>query len=394
MPSLYDVAHFCSWNGYSEDTRNYLGIDKAAWTNKEFWFPFGANLGYGPKKKTRIQRICEEMGDGYDGKNYYRHCMMRSYDPVARVQQLLADGAKPDIKDTEGWSGLLVCSRNGWPDHHKIVKLLLDAGADLNQKTEEHALTPLILAANNGHLLIVRELILHGADVNISNSYGPPIAYASNNGHLEIVKELVKAGAGIDDGIFKAAISGGQVSVLKYLMTLAQVPQDAVKVAVVNKQANIIRTLAKAGADMNFGCPIHMAARSDAHDCLLALCAGGADLNVRDDDNDTPITLAILVGNYKAIKILADYKANLNIMTNDTTALHYAIMMYSIFPADKEKRKECVLAMIEAGPNFNLLDEVGNTPAQDAEERKMPDIVTLIKRAELKQRSLKSKAKR
>lgn len=135
MATLWDVAHLCSWNGYTEDMRNYLGIDKASWTNKEFLFPYGANLVYGPKKKTRIQRICEEMISAYDGKNYYHHCMMRSYDPVARIQQLLADGAKPDIKDAEGWSALLVCCRNGWSDHPRAVKILLDAGADMNQGT-------------------------------------------------------------------------------------------------------------------------------------------------------------------------------------------------------------------------------------------------------------------
>ena len=394
MPTLYDVAHFCSWNGYTEDTRNYLGVDKAAWTNKEFWFPFGANLGYGPKKKTRIQRICEEMGDGYDGKNYYRHCMMRSYDPVARIQQLLADGAKPDIKDADGWSGLLVCCRNGWPDHHKIVKILLDAGADLNQMSLTYGFSPLILAANNGHQLIVREFIRRGADLNLPSKSGEtPIICASENGHLDIVKELVAGGAIVGELAFEAAIKGGQVAVLKYLISLGEIPPNAVLTAVENDKGNIIRTLMKAGAEMN-GFPVHRAIRLDAHDSLIALCAGGANLNNLDDDNTSPLTLAIQLGKNTAIKVLSEYKVNLNIIQDDMSYLHHAIILYHAIDEDKNKRRACILEIIDAGPDFKLVNDWGNTPAEDANDKGMSDIVTLIKRAELKQRSLKAKSKR
>ena len=393
--TLYDIAHFCSWNGYAEDMRSYLGVDKASWTNKEFLFPYGANLTYGAKKKTRIQRICEEMLSSYDGKNYYHHCMMRSYDPMARIKELLADGAKPDIKDLEGWSALLVCCRNGWSDHLEVIKILLDAGADINQGTLQYGFTPLLLAANNGHMAIVRELLRRGANVNGGCTTGAtPIQCAAENGYLEIVKELIAAGAIVNDAVLNKAIYYGQVAVLKYFLSLGHpLPQDAVLTAVNNNQANIIRTLAKAGANMNFGFPVHLAVRSDAHDCLLALCVGGSDLNLRDDANDLALTYAILKGNHKDIKALADYKANLNLMTDDMSPLHYAIMLYGIFTEEKEKRRECVLAMIDAAPDFKLVTLWGDTPAEDASRRQMPDIVTLIKRAELKQRMTNSQKK-
>ena len=398
MPTLYDVAHFCSWNGYTEDTRNYLGVDKAAWTNKEFWFPFGANLGYGPKKKTRIQRICEEMVSGYDGKNYYHHCMMRSYDPVARIQQLLADRAKPDIKDTDGWSALMVCCRNGWPDHDKILKILLDAGADMNQSTSTYGFTPLLLAANNGNHLIVRELIRRGADLNLPSKSGEtPIICASENGHLDIVKELVAGGAIVSELVFEAAIKGGQVAVLKYLIGIGgigEIPPNAVLTAVENNKGNIIKTLAKSGVNMNEGFPVHRAIRLDAHDSLIALCAGGANLNNLDDDNTSPLTLAIQLGKNTAIKVLGEYKVNLNIIQDDMSYLHHAIILYHAIDEDKNKRRACILEIIEAGPDFKLVNHWGNTAAEDADAKGMSDIVTLIKRAELKQRALKAKSKR
>jgi len=394
-PTLYDVAHFCGWNGYTEDMRNYLGVDKAAWTNKEFLFPFGANILYGPKKKSRIQRICEEMLSGYDGKNYYHHCMMRSYDPVARIKELLADRAKPDIKDTDGWSALMVCCRNSWPDHDKIVKLLLDAGADIDQTSSTYGFTPLLLAANNGNEIIVRELVRRGASVNLPSKSGEtPLSCASENGHLEIVKELVAGGAIVDEQVFEAAITGGHVAVLKYLITVGSIPTNSLVTAVHANKPNIIKTLIKAGADTEEGLPLHLAVRTGAHDCLIALCAGGANLNVLDEDNSPALTTAIQLGNPKAIKVLGEYKANLNIMEDDMSPLHHAIVLYYALDEGKDKRRECILEMINAGPNFKLVNFWGNTAAEDADAKGMSDIVTLIKRAALKQRSLKTKSKK
>ena len=395
MATLYDVAHLVSWNGYTEDMRSYLGVDKAAWTNKEFWFPFGANLLYGPKKKSRIQRICEEMRHGYDGKNYYHHCMMRSYDPVARVRQLLADGAKPDIKDADGWSGLLVCCRNGFEGHLEIAKLLLDAGADINQTA--HVYSPLHFAANNGNMTIVRELLRRGANVHISTDQegSTPIAFAAANGHLDIVKELVNAGSIVDDQVFKRAILGGNVTVVKYLTTLAKPPANSVYTAVFYKKPNLIRPLAKAGGDLNAGFPIHYAISQVDHSCRAELCAFGADVNLVNDENDPPLRHAIIKGNSEAIKTLSKYKIKLNQITDDMTPLHYAIMMYGIFP--EKERKLSLISLIDARPNFKLLDTWGNTAAETAHERNMPEIVTLIKRTELKQRfplSPHTKAKR
>ena len=394
MPTLYDVAHFCSWNGYTEDMRSYLGVDTAAWTNSEFWSPHGANLLYGLAKKSRIQIICENMRHVYDGNRYYdhyshhlirayhEHYLIRNYDPVARIRELIADGAKPDVKDTNGWSGLLICARNGWTQHLDVMKVLMDAGADINQKIDTY--TPLALSAYNGHIEIVKELIRRGADINIPSIGGKtPIIHAAEHGHLEIVKNLYAAGAVITNDVFESAIRGGNVAVLKYVLTLSQPAADSVFYATYYKQANMIKVLAKAGADMNQDFPVQWAVSEGYNDCLKALCAGGANLNILDQANDTPLRQAILTGNHEAIGILAAYKADINDVGNSRPLIHYAISMYSSFPADQRMR--CLLEIIKAGPNFKILDQNGDTPAAYASNHGMNEIVILIKRAELKQ---------
>jgi ankyrin repeat protein len=137
---------------------------------------------------------------------------------------------------------------------------------------------------------------------------------------------------------------------------------------------------------MNHENPVHWAIDKNYNECLRALCIHGANLNLLDEANDSPLRQAILEGNHEAIRILASYKANINEVTNDrpTPLIHYAIDMYKSFP--EEKRKKTLLAMIDAGPDFKILDSYGNTPAEHALVKGIPDIVTLIKRAEMKQR--------
>ena len=372
MPTLYDVAHFCSWNGYTEDMRSYLGVDTSSWTNREFWSPHGANILYGPNKKSRIQIICEH-GSYCDSQ-------------IQRIRQLIADGAKPDIKDVNGCTALLVCARNGGTNNLNIIKLLFDAGADVNQANVTYNYTPLIYSANNGHIEIVRELIRRGADVRFMNKGGrAAIEYAAESGHIDVVKELLAAGAIMNPEIFCSVIKSGNIAMLKYLVRIARPAEDSIWNAVHYKQPNMIRVLAKAGADMNFNYPTHWAIQEDDNKCLIELCKNGANLSLLDQANDSPIRQAILMGNHEAIRILASYKANINEVTGvrHIPLIHYAIDMYKSFPFGI--RKECLFAIIEAGPNFKILDRHGNTAAEHAVKKGIPALVTLIKRAEMKQ---------
>jgi ankyrin repeat protein len=64
--------------------------------------------------------------------------------------------------------------------------LLLEYGADVNAKTERH--TALHLAAEKGHLEIVKLLLEHGADVNEKTKYGGETAVemAEHMGHTKV----------------------------------------------------------------------------------------------------------------------------------------------------------------------------------------------------------------
>ena len=78
-----------------------------------------------------------------------------------------------------------------------MVVALLRAGASANLPFKDF--TPLYIAAQNGHRLVVEALVKAGAAVDQAEGDGlTPLLIAAHNGHLAVVEALVKAGATIN----------------------------------------------------------------------------------------------------------------------------------------------------------------------------------------------------
>lgn len=79
------------------------------------------------------------------------------------------------------------------------AKAAVDAGADVNYRGFG-GFTPLLAAAKNGHLEVVKYLVEHGADIDKSdnNRRKTPLLAAAFEGHFEIVKYLVDKGANVN----------------------------------------------------------------------------------------------------------------------------------------------------------------------------------------------------
>jgi cytohesin len=74
----------------------------------------------------------------------------------------------------------------------KMVKFLLDEGADINAPRAGDALTPLCMAAQAGHTVIVQLLLQRGADRNQPNHRGlTPLRYAAQGGHVDVAEILL-----------------------------------------------------------------------------------------------------------------------------------------------------------------------------------------------------------
>lgn len=92
-----------------------------------------------------------------------------------------------DLEDTE----LIIAARNG---NVKKIKELLEAGADVNEVNKKGQ-SALMVAVTRNNILSVLTLLAHpGIDVNKSDINGVfPLIYAASKGYEEIVAELLKS---------------------------------------------------------------------------------------------------------------------------------------------------------------------------------------------------------
>ena len=124
----------------------------------------------------------------------------------------------------------LGCLRNIYSPIIKVSRLLLLAGADPNNVTDERDQCPILgLHCHLGHVDMVSLLLEYGADPNLTNDRGEtPLLLATSSGHLDIVNLLIQCGANIlaadSDGVSPvvAAAKAGHLQVLEHLLLVAQ----------------------------------------------------------------------------------------------------------------------------------------------------------------------------
>jgi len=127
------------------------------------------------------------------------------------VERLIAAGADSNYTMPDGTKTLMVAANSKASD---VAALLLNHGADPNI-TDKAGNTPLLIAAQNGSLEMVKSLLAKGANVNVktasavsaatpgdpgfvrggANGQMTPLLLAAKNDRVEVMKALIAAGA-------------------------------------------------------------------------------------------------------------------------------------------------------------------------------------------------------
>ncbi|KAF2645322.1 ankyrin, partial [Massarina eburnea CBS 473.64] len=109
---------------------------------------------------------------------------------VSNVKELISHGANVNIEDYEGFAPLARAAQAG---HLSTVRVLLRANALIDTTTSSWGYQPIHLACENepnGHK-IVKELLDKGANLNAySRGSGTPLHNAANRGSLETITLL------------------------------------------------------------------------------------------------------------------------------------------------------------------------------------------------------------
>ncbi len=240
-----------------------------------------------------------------------------------------------------GLTALVLAAREG---DLESAKLLLKAGADVNQTTE-YGWTPLLTATNNRHYELAIHLIEHGADVNKANKGGwTPLYLATDNRNIE----------GGDFPVHKPDID--HLDYIKVLLNHGADPNARVKDNTLTRTIFTMQWFFEAGATA-----FVRAAQSSDVELMKLLLSHGADPKIPTEFDDTALTAAAGIGwvegvtyehsrehNLKAIQMLLDLGFDPNAPNHDgRTPLMAAAM---------KGRNEIVQLLVDHGAKLETRD--------------------------------------
>lgn len=112
---------------------------------------------------------------------------------LARLKGLIDRGAALDIRDTQGRAAIHVAT---YARHHDAIKLLANAGADLNAFDVQRYDPVTIAAVANDEKTLAVLLQLGASARNVTSPYdGTALIAAAHLGHVGVVRQLITAGA-------------------------------------------------------------------------------------------------------------------------------------------------------------------------------------------------------
>ena len=260
--------------------------------------------------------------------------------------------ANPKIVGAQDFSGMTPLVRAAQVNKIELVKLLIEAGADVNAKGRITALTK---AAEGGHLEVVRLLLNHGAEVNPSRPDGPmdsmPLRAAAftvdaNPAAAEVIERASDMKL-LPDGKpdpaaareladkFKSLDPQALEGSLPETMALLIKPQaDPVREA----KRTILKLLLEAGADPKKDDPaIVSAAASSETEMVHLLLEHGANPNAEQKGMGTAIGFAVMIGApFPLIQMLLAAGADPLRVTNPKLPLGRSALSIAVQSKNKE----------------------------------------------------------
>ena len=177
----------------------------------------------------------------------------------------------------DGWynsSPLVFASNYG---RVKICKLLLDNGASVHE-VNDWKMTALHVCCQEGHLELAKLLLQHGASIHkVDKNNRTPLHLAAQSGHDDILAWI------LDNYNFDMKMKDFQGYTI-----------------------------------------LHIAAVFGQSDCCSVILRHHPDINVKDDNGNTPLAGACQAGDIGMVRVLLQHGARVSYNQNGSTALHKA----------------------------------------------------------------------
>ncbi|XP_067650397.1 ankyrin repeat domain-containing protein 17-like [Haliotis asinina] len=218
---------------------------------------------------------------------------------------------KEDKMETHDNRQLHKACRKG--DLGRVKHILFQGSVDVNSRGEKHRKTPLMVAAQEGHVKIVHFLVRKGADVSLVDENGDNVLHmACRGGLMAIVKYIVKHNT-VDIN------SKGMRGSTPLLQTVYCGYMD-VFIFLVSKEANVSHV------DDDGENILHLACRG-GHEYMVryVLEECSVDINSRGNNGETSLMKAASEGHIHVFGCLMSFGANRHLVDTDgDNILHHA----------------------------------------------------------------------
>jgi ankyrin repeat protein len=336
------MAHFCLWY-IQEDKKNELKETQTfrLWHYSIWHWTDHYKLS---NKNSKLQAIvlkflCDEHGAV---KTWAKHVsktpawIYPSVTPLDYAAELGLEDIVEKLIMTNKWyqkysEAAQLAAQEG---HIGVIKLLLDKGADVNVQHGEYC-NALQAASYNGHDDMVRLLLDRGANVNArGGKYCNALQAASSGGHGVIVRILLGKGAYVN-------AQGGHYS-------------NALLAASFRGHADIVRLLLDEGADVNaqggyYGNALQAASSMGHVEIVRLLLYRGANVDeVGGFEYGTALIAALKQNHTEIARLLLDKGANVNM----GVPCHYPLEIASL-----RCDTEFVKLLLDKGAYINVQGE-------------------------------------
>lgn len=304
------------------------------------------------------------------------------------VRMLLARGA---AINNEGSDATLLCdivNNSTFSVEHRIllceILIQYDPSINLDKAAGPNGHTPLMLAAENGDATIVKWLLVHGSNINLTNALGiDALYYAVAHGRIEATKELFKHDTSpsletkVEDygTLLQVAVADRKVK-QDWDATLVEILLDAgadlesenndketvLSTAVVNHRTELVKLLLKRGADVNhrdkweFTPVLFSILYHTSTDILRLLVDSGADLKAGLSDQSTALHMAMNQADLEKVRMLLEFHTSIELSSRNS---HGETPLLMSTQWDRPQIVDCLKLLVRAGANVNEQDSEG-----------------------------------
>lgn len=237
------------------------------------------------------------------------------------------------------------------------LDLILMHGANIiigiTRGRDTDVMSALKYATKYGCEKLVRLLLEKGADVNEPSDWGNTVLHiAAARGHKSIIQTLLDAGADL-------VVGGRQVSAIDDARTGSEAAKILLEAAPVNLRDYVERT------------PLHMAMGKYNHEPLIrSLLDKGADVNAKERWGNTPLHIELTLPDCKVgiVSLLIERGADVNATDSHSwTPLHGLVRRMCIDTERSGVEEDITRLMLKAGANPRIKDRSGKTVIDYAE---------------------------